>query len=402
MYWSTDPLFGGLCVRRVMKRDRFHKIQQYFHLADRTQNPPYRQPGHDRLHHVRTVMDEVLRRCTETYHPHQNVSVDEAMVKFRGRLSFRQYLPAKPTKYGIKVWMRADPKNGFVNEFQVYTGREENNREVGLATRVVLDMTRLIWGRGHIVNVDNYFCSPELLSRLIDNGTLGRGTVRSNRKGFPQQLLAKKVIRKQGQFNTAQKGEMTAAVWMDKKHIFFLSTADNPATIESHVERKSRRGELKEVPAPSIVGQYNSNMNGVDHADQLRTEYPTFRTSRKWWQYVFWFVFDTAVTNAFILMKESDNHQRRTKTGKPKPLSLLEFRMNLAKLLIGDYSENKRASLATVTAGHFPKLGDKHRRCRQCSKTKRRKETKNTCAQCNVHLCVDCFQPYHADLVKNQ
>lgn len=126
MYWSTDPVYGGLSVRRVMKRDRFNKIQQYFHLSDRTQNPPHGQPGHDRLHHVRVIMDEVLRRCVENHHPHQNVSVNEAMVKFRRRLSFCQYLPAKPTKYGIKVWMRADPTNGYVNEFQVYTGRENN------------------------------------------------------------------------------------------------------------------------------------------------------------------------------------------------------------------------------------------------------------------------------------
>ena len=47
------------------------------------------------------------------YSPHREVTVDEAMIAFRGRLSFRQYLPAKPTKYGIKVWVREDSTNGF-------------------------------------------------------------------------------------------------------------------------------------------------------------------------------------------------------------------------------------------------------------------------------------------------
>lgn len=28
MYWSTDPLFGNLNIRKVMKRDRFDKISQ--------------------------------------------------------------------------------------------------------------------------------------------------------------------------------------------------------------------------------------------------------------------------------------------------------------------------------------------------------------------------------------
>ena len=46
-----------------------------------------------------------------------------AMIAFRVTLAFRQYMPAKPTKYGIKVWVRADSHNGYKNEFQVYVGR---------------------------------------------------------------------------------------------------------------------------------------------------------------------------------------------------------------------------------------------------------------------------------------
>ena len=42
-----------------------------------------------------------------------DVSVDEAMIAYQGRLSFRQYLPAKPIKYGIKVWEACDTRNGF-------------------------------------------------------------------------------------------------------------------------------------------------------------------------------------------------------------------------------------------------------------------------------------------------
>ena len=44
------------------------------------------------------------------------------MIAFKGRLSFRQYLPAKPTKYGIKGWMAADSSNGYVVNFSVYLG----------------------------------------------------------------------------------------------------------------------------------------------------------------------------------------------------------------------------------------------------------------------------------------
>ena len=56
--------------------------------------------------------------------PHRENSIDEAMIAFKGRKSYKQYLPAKPTHFGIKVWERADAHNGYVCEFQVYTGKK--------------------------------------------------------------------------------------------------------------------------------------------------------------------------------------------------------------------------------------------------------------------------------------
>ena len=132
MYWSTDSLFGNLAIKKVMTRDRFDKISQYFHLNDSTQNLPKDSPGRDKIFHVRPIHDAMLDRCVTTYNAHQNVSTDEAMIKFRGRLAFRQYMPAKPTKYGIKVWMQSDPTNGHTNEFQIYTGKSREEERLAL------------------------------------------------------------------------------------------------------------------------------------------------------------------------------------------------------------------------------------------------------------------------------
>jgi hypothetical protein len=46
----------------------------------------------------------------DNYNPNKEQSIDEGMIAFKGRLSFKQYLPAKPTKFGIKVWERASPQ----------------------------------------------------------------------------------------------------------------------------------------------------------------------------------------------------------------------------------------------------------------------------------------------------
>ena len=58
------------------------------------------------------------------YTLHQHVTMDEAMIPFKGRLSFKQYMKAKPTKWGIKVFVLSDATNGYVYRIEIYTGRE--------------------------------------------------------------------------------------------------------------------------------------------------------------------------------------------------------------------------------------------------------------------------------------
>jgi hypothetical protein len=53
----------------------------------------------------------------------KNISIDEGLIKFNGRLSFKQYMPKKTNKFGIKIWMLADSETYFVQRFQVYLGK---------------------------------------------------------------------------------------------------------------------------------------------------------------------------------------------------------------------------------------------------------------------------------------
>ena len=42
-------------------------------------------------------------------------STDEAMIKYQGRSFLKQYIPLKPTKRGIKVWVATDSSNGYLS-----------------------------------------------------------------------------------------------------------------------------------------------------------------------------------------------------------------------------------------------------------------------------------------------
>ena len=95
------------------------------------------------LNKVRRIMNMVLSNFKRVYDPSKNMWINEGMIAYKGCLSFWQFMPAKPTKYGIKVWMAADAKNGYVSNFAVYLGQAENNRRRirGLGYDVVMKMT---------------------------------------------------------------------------------------------------------------------------------------------------------------------------------------------------------------------------------------------------------------------
>ena len=100
------------------------------------------------------------QRCLENYNPTKNNAVDEVMVKFQGTSAFRQYMPAKPTKYGINVWERAISRNGYICQFEVYVGKSTGDGagpEKNLGQKVVEKLTRPLVGKNHHIYFDNFF-----------------------------------------------------------------------------------------------------------------------------------------------------------------------------------------------------------------------------------------------------
>jgi len=57
------------------------------------------------------------------YLPNQNVAIDESLKLWNGRLSIRQYLPLKASKFGIKTFELRESRTGYLWCFLVYTSK---------------------------------------------------------------------------------------------------------------------------------------------------------------------------------------------------------------------------------------------------------------------------------------
>ncbi|XP_065060872.1 piggyBac transposable element-derived protein 4-like [Rhopilema esculentum] len=409
MYWSEDAVFGGSFLKKIMARNRFDKITQYLHANDRTKMPGKEDENYDKLYLVRPILEIVRGNCLKNYNPHMECAVDEAMVAFRGRLDFRQYLLSKPTKYGIKIWMRADSHNGYCNDFSVYLGKpKDGTRQVGLGRKVVEDLTEPLYGTNSHIYCDNYFCSPALCKSLLEKGLYCCGTVRSNVKGLPFDLDSKKkvnnLIKDGGDSKQFQNDGILVSAWREKKGrkpVLVVSTNTDSSEGPTTINRRQKDGTMKEVPCVWPIVKYNNFMNAVDHSDQLRTLYPTARSTKRWWLYIMWFLYDISLANAFICFKESENHKKINSRGIAVAPSVLSFKKAIAKYLLEgqNYRKRKASKGGLSDHGHLPKKVKTARRCKNCIAEKKRAESRIVCDGCSnddsVHLCIDCFRPFH-------
>ena len=77
----------------------------------------------------------------------------------------------------VKVWVRADSDNGYMCQFECYTGKQGSTVEVGLGRNVVKRLTRDLVCQQYTVYMDNFFSSVPLFQKLMDDGIYATGTM---------------------------------------------------------------------------------------------------------------------------------------------------------------------------------------------------------------------------------
>lgn len=117
--WCNDG-FAPEYFRSVMSEQRFYILLRALRFDDiETRND---RKSIDKLAPIRVIFDGFVKRCLECYTVGENCTIDEMLEGFRGRCSFRQYIPIKPNKYGIKIQALVDSKIKHGSIFGYSTG----------------------------------------------------------------------------------------------------------------------------------------------------------------------------------------------------------------------------------------------------------------------------------------
>ncbi|XP_063932857.1 piggyBac transposable element-derived protein 4-like isoform X2 [Zophobas morio] len=386
-YWRTHHLFNLVCFSQRMSRNRFLLILRCLHLA---KNPlPDKTAPLDKLHKIRPIVDYFNKRMFEVYSPSRELSIDESLLAWRGRLGFRQYLPGKAHKYGIKTYVLAEP-NGLTLKLLVYSGAKDITGGVGHASKVVLQLMREHFDKGHSLFMDNFYNSHSLVQKLLERATYCTGTLRANRKNNCRDVVNTKlkpgdVIAKCDELNGIIMGK-----WRDKREVTFIST-EYSATLQ---ETQNRRGQKKMKPEAIIY--YNKFMSGVEHKDQMLAYNACDRKTIRWYKKLGLHTLQILLLNAWYLYNKYSGLRA----------NFYDFRLNIIENLVGGTKQEKPKK-AVPEGVHLPASLPKaeatkgrvqRKDCKVCYQNKIRKQTNFYCPKCKDKpgLCLEpCFRIFH-------
>lgn len=392
-YWTTRAVIETPIFRKTMPFKRFRQISRFLHFSNNETSD-----RNDRLRKVRPIINLWNEKFKEIYTPSEYISIDESLMKYKGRLAYKQYNPSKRARFGLKIYKLCEASTGFCHKFKIYTGQDKINVHDSASHNVVMDLSKSIINKGYTLFLDNWYSSPDLFLKLNQKRTNVIGTVRKNRKNMPGDI--QKPVLKKGECVWRSCNNLIALRWKDKRDVYMISTKHESVEMVEQSDKK-----LQKVMKPNCIVEYNKGMGAVDHQDQMLFCFPIMRKAIKGYRKLFFYMSDMALLSTYIMHKIMHGRKKE---------SYVQYRVKIAETILQnvrlpDYkTRGKSTSIEPLRLqaqywAHFPKTIDstarkKHptRMCKVCYKHKIRSETKWECAKCEVALHLpECFRKYH-------
>ncbi|GBO37753.1 PiggyBac transposable element-derived protein 4 [Araneus ventricosus] len=190
-YWSQRPLLSTPYLKQLMSEKRFSIIMKFLHL---TNNETIDLKTHPQLglRKIYEVYDAINKKFKSSYVPERDVSVDEALSLYKGRLGYKQYLPKKRARFGIKFYQLCESSSGYILNSLIYTGKDMTlwieSPNYKSTTHIVMTLLEDLLDKGYCVTSDNFYTSPELAELLLSHRTDVYRKLRPNRIGVLEEI----------------------------------------------------------------------------------------------------------------------------------------------------------------------------------------------------------------------
>lgn len=382
-FWATDGL-GINIFRMTMSEKRFRFLIRCIRFDIKDTREMRRQV--DKLAAIRELFTVFIENCQKHYHLGQNVTIDEMLPGFRGRCSFRQYIPSKPNKYGIKIYCLSDSKLFYTSNMEIYCGQQPEGpfQQSNSSDSIVMRLSKPILGSGRNITADNWFTSLKLVRELEKNKVSYVGTIRKNKRELPPSFVSPK---NRPCFSTifgyTKNETLVSYVPKKGKSVLLLSSMHiSSEEVTSEPEKK-----------PEIILFYNETKSGVDVVDKLCATYNVSRSTRRWPMVIFYHLMNVAGVNSRIIFLANKNEfTTRRDFLKKLALSLVDEQLRI-RAQITSLPEEIKNLLQKYKPQEEPEPGTsrapKRQRCQPCYQhTKKTSISVYRCQKCGMSLCL--------------
>ncbi|XP_063226688.1 piggyBac transposable element-derived protein 4-like [Bacillus rossius redtenbacheri] len=387
-FWDCE--YGIPLFRATMSRVRFQAILRSLRFDDCNTRLERKERTGNKAEPIQELFDLFVVQCKTSFIPSSNITVDEHLCVYRGRCSFKVYIPSKPGKYGIKIWCAVDCENGYLVNLQIYTGKSCDGREVNQGKRVVTDLVKHLAQSGRNITTDNFFTSFDLGQELLKMNLTLVGTLRSSRKEIPNEMLPSKT-REENTTKFACSGKTLLVSYVPKKNkaVILLSTQHQlfSVPVENNLKRK-----------PEVVLFYNSTKSGVDTLDQVSRHYSVKKGTKRWPLAIFYDLVDLAALNAYRLfcvgLEKTERRLFLMKLAKEMAKPQVEHRVGLPQARnTAIVSSIKMCGFGDILEKKHPEPtpNNQMRKRGRCFICPRSKDTKysSICKRCNIFVCKE-------------
>lgn len=336
--WMESEGLGLAFIQNAMSKNRFDQIRRYIRFVNNRRLVSKGNRNWSPLQKINPFIEKMLERFRACYTMGQFMSIDGSMIKYKGKqIRFIQYMPAKPIKHGIKVFVLSCAETGYCYGFLIYCGKEnDTSTPIEIVAKLFEQESDFIGSSaGRVVYMDNYYTSLTMIDYMYKQykafvvGTIALTKKKSrDSNDFPFHKLSGPATKKVGKgwLRIAQKkvfdssGKVLkyivqATTWMDRKqvavlHNIYAGPAEGARTMRYN--RKTQRREA--VDTHPIIPNYIRYMRGVDMFDQSMNDYNISLRGQRWYLRIFYYICNAALANMRVITRhvvEKEQEKRR-------------------------------------------------------------------------------------------
>ncbi|XP_015120075.1 piggyBac transposable element-derived protein 4 isoform X1 [Diachasma alloeum] len=295
--WVTDGTAPDF-FRAVMSLKRFYQLLSALRFDDLSTRKERIEV--DRLAPIREFFEEFNEKCQSHYTPGQSVVIDEMSESFKGRCNFRQYMPTKASKYGLKIYALVDAQMFYTVKMEVYVGKQpEGPYKLPSTSQSLVERLALpVLNSGRNITTSQSFTSlASTLSLLRNYRTTLVGTIKKNNADVPPELTAvQKRPVSSSLFCFTDECTLVSYVPKKSRNVLLLSSLHHDDKIDEETGSRQK---------PEIMTFYNATKGGVDVVDELKGNYSVNRETRRWPMVVFYGLMNIAGINSQIIYREN-------------------------------------------------------------------------------------------------